>query len=242
MPADHNLKTKSQLSLLREKRFGPFFLTQFFGAFNDNVFKNALIILIAYQSIYSGSGESNNIINFAAILFILPFFLFSATAGQIADRFEKASLIKKIKIGEICIMLFAAVGFYLNNIPLLLLALFFMGSQSSFFGPIKYSIIPEHLRNDELIGGNALVESGTFMAILLGTIFGGILAGISSKTGAVVSCAVISLAVLGYLSSLGIPRTTSANPLLKIRWNPISETFRNVISLRENKVVFQFPY
>jgi len=238
LPADHNLKTKNQLSLLREKRFGPFFLTQFFGAFNDNVFKNALIILIAYQSIYSGSGESNNIINFAAILFILPFFLFSATAGQIADRFEKASLIKKIKIGEICIMLFAAIGFYLNSIPLLLLALFFMGSQSSFFGPIKYSIIPEHLRNDELIGGNALVESGTFMAILLGTIFGGILAGISSETGAIVSCAVISLAVLGYLSSLGIPRTTTVNSLLKIRWNPISETYRNVISLRENKVVF----
>ena len=135
-------------------------------------------------------------------------------------------------------MLFAAIGFYLNNIALLLLALFLMGSQSSFFGPIKYSIIPEHLKNDELIGGNALVETGTFLAILLGTIIGSVLAEITSKTGALVSCTVVSLAVLGYLSSLGIPLTSTANPLLKIRWNPVSETFRNLHSLRENKVVF----
>lgn len=231
-------KSKSQLHLLKKKRFGPFFLTQFFGAFNDNVFKNALIILIAFQSSYSGSDDSNNLINLAAILFILPFFLFSATAGQIADRFEKAKLIRKIKLGEIGIMLFAAVGFYFNNIPLLLLALFLMGSQSSFFGPIKYSIIPEHLKKEELIGGNALVESGTFMAILLGTMSGGVLIGVSSDSRTLISYTVIVLAGLGYISSLKIPSTSAVDPRLKIRWNPFIETFRNLNSLRENRTVF----
>ncbi|MCY4641570.1 MAG: MFS transporter [Gammaproteobacteria bacterium] len=238
MSTDNKLNSKNQLQLLKEKRFGPFFLTQFFGAFNDNVFKNALIILVAFQSSYSGSEASNNIINLAAILFILPFFLFSATAGQIADRFEKAALIRKIKLGEIGIMLFAAIGFYLNNIPFLLLVLFLMGSQSSFFGPIKYSIIPEHLKKEELIGGNALVESGTFMAILLGTIFGGFLVGISSDSRILVSCTVIALASLGYISSLNIPLSSAVDPMIKIRWNPFTETFRNIKLLRENRTVF----
>ncbi len=237
MPANRNPKPPNQLHLLKKKRFGPFFLTQFFGAFNDNVFKNALIILIAFQSSYAGSDASNNIINLAAILFILPFFLFSATAGQIADRFEKARLIRKIKLGEIGIMLFAAVGFYFDNIPLLLLALFLMGTQSSFFGPIKYSIIPQHLKKEELIGGNALVESGTFMAILLGTMAGGVLVGISSDSSMLVSYTVITLAGLGYVSSLKIPLTPAVDPLLKIRWNPFIETFRNLHSLRENRTV-----
>ena len=230
--------SKGQLHLLKEKRFGPFFLTQFFGAFNDNVFKNALIILIAFQSSYSGSSNSNYIINLAALLFILPFFLFSATAGQIADCFVKADLIRKIKLCEIGIMLFAAAGFYLNNIPLLLLSLFLMGTQSSFFGPIKYSIIPEHLEQKELIGGNALVESGTFMAVLLGTMLGGVLMGITSDSRVLVSYTVIVLAGLGYLSSLRIPSTPAVAPLLKIRWNPFVETFRNLISLRQHRPVF----
>ncbi|MCY4420912.1 MAG: MFS transporter [Gammaproteobacteria bacterium] len=227
-----------QLHLLGERRFGPFFLTQFFGAFNDNVFKNALIILIAFQSSYSGSSYSNYIINLAALLFILPFFLFSATAGQIADSFAKADLIRKIKLGEIAIMLFAAVGFYLNSIPLLLVALFFMGTQSSFFGPIKYSIIPEHLAQKELIGGNALVESGTFMAILLGTMLGGILVSITSDSRTLVSYTVITLAGLGYLSALRIPSTPPVAPLLKIRWNPVVETYRNLSALRKHGAVF----
>ena len=134
-------------------------------------------------------------------------------------------------------MLFASIGFYLNNIFLLLLALFLMGSQSSFFGPIKYSIIPEHLRQEELIGGNALVESGTFMAILLGTIFGGILVGISPDSRTLIACTVIVLAALGYVSSLNIPSTFAVDPSTKIRWNPITETFRNLSALRENRTV-----
>ena len=152
MSDQNHSNSQNQFQLLRKKRFGPFFLTQFFGAFNDNVFKNALFILIAFQSDYSGSSNSNTIINLAAILFILPFFLFSATAGQIADRFEKSRLIRRIKLAEIGIMLLAAVGFYFKNIPLLLIALFLMGSQSSLFGPIKYSIIPQHLKKEETCG------------------------------------------------------------------------------------------
>lgn len=232
--------SSSQLQLLKQKRFGPFFLTQFFGAFNDNVFKNSLIILIAFQSSFSGSDISNYIINLAALLFILPFFLFSATAGQIADRFGKAGLIRKIKLGEIVIMLLAGAGFYLDSIPLLLLCLFLMGTQSSFFGPIKYSIIPEHLKQKELIGGNALVESGTFMAILLGTMLGGFLVGVATDARALVSVTVIALAGLGYLSSLQIPPTAAAVPSLKVRWNPAVETVRNVVALRKHGAVFFF--
>ena len=233
---DHN--SDNQFQLLGKRRFGPFFLTQFFGAFNDNVFKNALFILIAFQSIYSGSSSSNYIINLASILFILPFFLFSAIAGQIADRLEKSGLIRRIKLAEIGIMVSAAIGFYFENIPLLLFTLFLMGTQSSLFGPIKYSIIPQHLKKEELIGGNALVESGTFVAILLGTMLGGILIGISSGSKMLVSCTVLMLAILGYASSLRIPTTPAADPKLKVQWNPLVETLRNLNSLRENKTVF----
>lgn len=232
--------SSSQLQLLKQKRFAPFFLTQFFGAFNDNVFKNSLIILIAFQSSFSGSDISNYIINLAALLFILPFFLFSATAGQIADRFGKAGLIRRIKLGEIAIMLLAGAGFYLDSIPLLLLCLFLMGTQSSFFGPIKYSIIPEHLKQKELIGGNALVESGTFMAILLGTMLGGFLVGVATDARALVSVTVVALAGLGYLSSLQIPSTAAAVPSLRVRWNPAVETVRNVAALRKHGAVFFF--
>lgn len=238
MSSPSNSNSQNQFQLLRKKRFGPFFLTQFFGAFNDNVFKNALFILIAFQSIYSGSADSNNIINLAAILFILPFFLFSATAGQIADRFEKSSLIRRIKLAEIGIMLLATVGFYFKNIPLLLIALFLMGSQSSLFGPIKYSIIPQHLKKEEIVGGNALVESGTFIAILLGTMLGGILIGISTNTKMLVPYILLTLSGLGYISSLKIPIAPAVDPLLKIQWNPLIETLHNLSTLRENRTVF----
>ncbi len=230
--------SQSQFHLLRENRFRPFFLTQFFGAFNDNVFKNALFILIAFQSSYSGSTDSTNIINLGAILFITPFLLFSAVAGQIADRYEKSSLIRRIKLAEICIMLVATCGFYLQNIPLLLFALFLMGAQSSLFGPIKYSIIPQHLKKNELVGGNALVETATFGAILLGTIMGGILIGLSSGAKLLIPCAILTLAILGFLSSIKIPLAPAVDPNLKLKWNALSETFNNLGSLRENRTVF----
>ena len=228
----------NQFHLLKEKRFRPFFLTQFFGAFNDNVFKNALFISIAFQSAYSGTSESNNIINLGAILFIIPYLLFSSTAGQIADRYEKSMLIRRIKLVEICIMVLATVGFYFQNIPLLLFALFLMGTQSSLFGPIKYSIIPQHLKKEELVGGNALVETGTFGAILLGTMLGGVLVGLTSGTKLFVPCTIISLAVLGYLNSLKIPKAPAVDPDLKIKWNAFSETVNNLKVLRENHTVF----
>lgn len=233
-----NSNSKNQFQLLKKGRFGPFFLTQFFGAFNDNVFKNTLLILIAFYSSYTNSNDSNSLINFAAILFILPFFLFSATAGQIADRFEKSQLIRKIKLVEIAIMLVAAIGFYFKNIPLLLFTLFLMGTQSSFFGPIKYSIIPQHLKKEELIGGNALVEFGTFIAILLGTMLGGILIHLSSGNIMLVPLTIITLSVLGYLCSLKIPNAPATDPELKINWNPFVETFKNISILHENKTIF----
>jgi len=229
---------KNQFQLLKKSYFRPFFLTQFFGAFNDNVFKNALFILIAFQSSYTGSSDSNSLINLAAILFIIPFFLFSATAGQIADRYEKSQLIRRIKLTEIIIMLVASVGFYQKNIPLLLFTLFLMGTQSSIFGPIKYSIIPQHLKKEELIGGNALVEFGTFIAILLGTMLGGILIGLSNNKILLVPYTIITLSILGYLSSLKIPNAPATDPELKINWNPFIETFKNLTILRENKTVF----
>ncbi len=228
----------SQFQLLKENRFRPFFLTQFFGAFNDNVFKNALFILIAFQSSYAGSTDSTNIINLAAILFIAPFLLFSAIAGQIADRYEKSSLIRRIKLAEICIMLVAAFGFYFQIIPLLLFALFSMGMQSSLFGPIKYSIIPQHLKKDELVGGNALVETATFGAILLGTMLGGILIGLSAGAKLLIPFAMLTLAMLGFLSSIKIPLAPAVDPNLKLKWNTLSETFNNLVALRENRTVF----
>jgi len=228
----------NQFHLLSEKRFRPFFLTQFFGAFNDNVFKNAFIISVAFQSTYSGSNETNNIINIAAILFILPYLLFSSTTGQIADRFEKASLIRKIKLMEIAIMMLATIGFYFQNIPLLLFTLFLMGAQSSLFGPIKYSIIPQHLSKSELVGGNALVETGTFGAILLGTMLGGILVSLSNGSTILVPITLLTIATLGYINSLQIPPAPAMDPTLEIKLNPLSETIKNLKTLKENKTVF----
>ncbi len=238
MSARDAQRSDHQFQLLGARRFVPFFITQFLGAFNDNVFKNSLFILIAFQSIYAGASSSHYIINLASILFILPFLLFSAIAGQIADRLEKSALIRRIKMAEICIMLFAAVGFYLESVPLLLAALFLMGSQSSLFGPIKYSIIPQHLGKNELVGGNALVESGTFIAILLGTMLGGLLIGSASGPKVLVPCTIVALAALGLASSTRIPVAPAVDPELKVRWNPLTETFRNLNSLRENKTIF----
>ena len=166
---NQNSESRSQFSLLKTVRFAPFFWTQFFGAFNDNLFKNSLLALLTFGVLQSGM-ELSKMNNLGALLFILPFFLFSALAGQLADKYEKSLLIRYIKGLEIIIMLLGAVCFlYLQTWGLMLL-LFLMGTQSTFFGPIKYSIIPQHLRAEELVGGNALVETGTFIAILIGTI------------------------------------------------------------------------
>lgn len=222
----------SQFGLLKEKRFLPFFLTQFFGAFNDNVFKNALVIMIAFKV----AGDSDMLVNLAAALFILPFFLFSAIAGQIADKYEKSSLIKKIKFVEIIIMTVAALGFYFNNIPLLLFVLFLMGFQSSLFGPVKYGYLPQHLHKDELVGGNGLIESSTFLSILIGTILGGLLIALDSIYPIAIS--ILCIATAGFISSQFIPKTPASSPEIKLSFNIFKATYKNIKFLPSNKVVF----
>ena len=228
----------NEFTLLHERRFLPFFVTQFLGAFNDNVFKNALIILIAFQAAANDPARSNLLINLSAALFVLPFFLFSATAGQLSDKYEKSRYIRWVKLLEIVIMLGAAVGFVTGNTPLLIGLLFLMGWQSTLFGPAKYSIMPQHLKPEELVGGNAWVEMGTNLAILLGTLLGGIL--IAQPDGHYwVAGAVVLLAVLGYLSSRAIPTAPPAAPDLKINWNPASETWNILKFTYQNFTVFQ---
>ena len=226
------MSEQSQFALLKQKRFLPFFLTQFFGAFNDNVFKNALVIMIVFKA----AGNSDMLVNLAAALFILPFFLFSAIAGQIADKFEKSRLIKIVKMVEIIIMVIAAIGFYINNIPLLLSVLFLMGFQSSLFGPVKYGYLPQHLHKDELVGGNGLVESSTFLSILLGTILGISLIELNSIYP--IAITVVCIAVVGFLSAQFIPKTPAASADIKLSFNIFKATYKNIKFLPSNKVVF----
>lgn len=228
-------RSHSQFGLLRERRFLPFFLTQLLGAFNDNVYKNALVLVITFQAASLSTWSSATLVNVCAALFILPFFLFSATAGQIADKFEKSRLIRFVKVLEIAIMVVAAIGFAVNSLVLLLAALFLMGVHSTLFGPVKYAILPQHLREDELIGGNGLVEMGTFVAILLGTILAGLLVSASTT---MVSAMVIAVAVLGWLVSRAIPVAPAADPDLRINWNPLTETWRNIAFTRGHRTVF----
>ncbi len=226
---------KGLFSLLASRRFGPFFFTQFLGAFNDNVFRQALILLIASGAVTAVSVNTLN--NVALALFILPFFLFSALAGQVADKYDKASLVRKIKFVEVCIMSAAAVGFFFDAVYFLLGVLFCMGLQSTFFGPIKYSIIPQQLDDKELVSGNALVEMGTFLAILLGSI-SGVLLKMDGVGDGVVAITVVGLALLGYLAARGIPSAPAADHGLKINWNLWKETWHIVGYAREVKSVW----
>jgi 1-acyl-sn-glycerol-3-phosphate acyltransferase len=227
----------SQFKLMQERRFLPFFLTQFLGAFNDNFYKNALVVLVTFQAARLTELSAGILVNIAAGLFILPFFLFSATAGQFADKFEKSRLIRFTKLLEIVIMVIATVAFALSSVKLMLVTLFLMGTQSAIFGPVKYAILPQVLDESELVGGNALVESGTFVAILLGTIVGGLL--ILAPSGSVwVSLGVVVVAILGYLSSRRIPAAAAADPGMKIDWNPVSQTWAMVGFARANRTVF----
>lgn len=227
----------SQLALLRGRRFAPFFWTQFLGALNDNLFKNALVILLAFGAM-TAVMSTDTLINLAGGIFILPFFLFSATSGQLAARFEKTRIIRGVKLLEIGIMCAGAVGFHLRSVTILLGALFMMGVHSTLFGPVKYSILPQQLRETELIGGNALVELGTFLAILLGTILGGVLVALPGTGPTVVSAAVIGIAVAGWLVSRAIPPAPAEDPTLQIRWSPIRQTWRMIGFARETRSVF----
>jgi 1-acyl-sn-glycerol-3-phosphate acyltransferase len=228
----------SQFQLLRERRFAPFFWTQFLGAGNDNVYKNALVIFVAFQAATLTTLSSNDLVNIAAAVFIAPFVLFSATAGQVADKFEKSRLIRFIKLFEIAIMIVGAVGFYRRDLFLLFLGLGLMGVHSTIFGPVKYAILPQHLRSHELIGGNGLVEMGTFVAILLGEIVGGVVIAIKPEGPMLAGATAIAIAVAGYLVSRGIPTTPAVAPELRINWNPFTETGRNLRFAYGNRVVW----
>ena len=226
-----------QFGLLKQKRFGPFFVTQFLGAFNDNLFKNALIVLLTFQTAQWTALQPELLANLAAGIFILPFFLFSATAGQLADKYDKARLARLVKLLEIAIMLIAGAGFWLHSLALLLSSLFLLGLHSTLFGPVKYAILPQHLREDELVGGNALIEAGTFVAILLGTLAGGLLAG--GERGTLwITGAGLATAAAGYMASRGIPAAPAPEPGLRINPNPITETWHNIGFARENRTVF----
>ncbi len=227
----------NQYHLLLTRRFLPLFVTQFLNAFNDNVFKTALVILITYK-ISAGSEAHNQMLaTFAYGLFITPFFLFSATAGQIADKFEKSKLIRMIKFADILFMILGAYALIYSSIPLLMTTLFLMGSQSSFFGPLKYAILPYHLQNEELIGGNAFIEAGTFISILMGTILSGFV--VLLPYGAhITAFIVLGVAITGWLSSLFVPPTSRAHPQLIINKNFILETWNIVKFAGTHREIF----
>ncbi|MDP1765818.1 MAG: MFS transporter [Methylotenera sp.] len=227
----------NQFQLMTEKRFRPFFFTQFLGAFNDNVFKTALITLVAFHAASLSTMDGANLATVLPGLFILPFFLFSATAGQLADKFEKSQVIRIVKVFEIWIMVFASIGFFLHNIWLLAAALFMMGMQSAIFGPVKYSYLPQHLKESELIGGNGMIEMGTFVAILLGQILGAWLA-TTAQHELFTSITIILIGFLGYFSSRGIQKSPTAAPNLNINWNPVTETYRSIRFIWQHQTIW----
>jgi acyl-[acyl-carrier-protein]-phospholipid O-acyltransferase/long-chain-fatty-acid--[acyl-carrier-protein] ligase len=225
------------LAIMKSRRFLPLFITQFMGALNDNIFKNALIILVTFRLAGESGIDGQLWATIAAGIFILPFFLFSATAGRFADKFEKSRLIVIIKVAEIAIMALAAFGFDQQNMAVLMTVLFLMGTHSTFFGPLKYSILPVHLRTNELLGGNALIEAGTFLAILIGTIAGGVF--ILTGAGiAIVSAMVLTVAVLGLLASLSIPKAPAEAPDLKLGWNIVRHTWDMTRYAAEQRDIF----
>lgn len=232
------METKGQFQLLSSRRFLPLFLTQFFGALNDNLFKNALLVIIVSASFVSaGTKDTNTLVNLAAGLFVLPFLLFSAISGQLIDKYEKSKIIRGVKIFEILIMVIGFIALWLQLLWLLFVVLFFMGVQSTFFGPAKYAIIPQHLHPEELVAGNAQVSMGTFVAILLGTIAGSLMGGADNAVW-LVGTAVVLVASIGWLSSRKIPLAESKITDLKIDWNILRISWKLVQLSREKKSVF----
>ena len=232
------MSDSSQFRLLGQRRFAPFFATQFFGALNDNIFRNGLVILVTFQGALVAGMNPGMLANVAGALFILPFFLFSATAGQLADKYEKSMLMRRIKMLEIALMSIAATAFYTQSFTLLLVVLFLMGCQSTLFGPVKYAYLPQQLATEELVGGNALVESGTYVAIILGLIAGGLLVDGSADHQTLIGVTLIAVAGLGFLTSRQVPTTPAVDPTLSVELNPWKETWRIVGFARKEKSVF----
>ncbi len=227
-----------QLVLLAQRRFAPFFWTQFLGAANDNVFKFSFTLLVTYRGPAYTSLSTSTAINLIAAVFILPFLLLSATSGQLSDRMDKARLMRAVKWLELVIMLLGAWGFASKSFPTLLVCTLLLGTHSTLFGPAKYAYLPQHLGPPEIVAGNGLVEMGTFVAILLGTLVGGALID-SGEQGHLYSAATcIALACAGLLASRRIPPTPPPDPDLAMDWNPLRVTWRSVQIARESRAVF----
>jgi 1-acyl-sn-glycerol-3-phosphate acyltransferase len=236
----------SQFRLLGTRRFLPFFLTQFLGAFNDNLFRNAVVVSITFGATVA-AGEAGVLSNVAQGLFILPFFLFSSLSGQLADKYEKSRLIRQTRLAEVALMCCGAVALYIGNIPALLAVIFLLGMLATIFGPLKYSLMPQHLRQSELVGGNALVDAGTFLAILIGTIAGGLLAptsnaeaaaGTGSDAHVAAGLTMIAVAVVMYLCARAIPPAPATDPTLKVNFNPITSTFDVIRFAAKTRAIF----
>ncbi len=235
---DKSMSASSQFSLLTERRFLPFFLAQALTAFNDNVFKQGFVALVVFVGAIEVGISDANFSLLAGALFILPFFLFSALGGQLADKYDKARLARWVKLLEVVLMVFACAGFLLKSAPILLIVLFLLGLQSTLFGPLKYGILPQVLDGEELTGGNGLVESATMVAILLGTLLGTWLVGLPSSGLLLISATGLAVAIVGWLASLWMPALKPVDPALTINLNPLTETWRSLKFLAGHRTVF----
>jgi 1-acyl-sn-glycerol-3-phosphate acyltransferase len=229
------MRQANQFRLMGERRFLPFFCAQACGAFNDNLFKNVLIILVTYQATRWSDIRPELLTNIAAAVFIAPFVIFSGLAGQLGERFDKTRILKTVKALEVLIMAAAGIGFLQHRVALLLFALFMMGVHSTFFAPAKYGLLPQVLNAEELVGGNALLETGTFLAILMGTLCAGLLAGNSNTSW--IAAALLLVALFGFASSLGIPKSQAVAPGQRLDWNPWTSTLDNLRAARESRAV-----
>ena len=232
------MSQSNQFSLLGQRRFAPFFWTQFFGAFNDNVFRTALITALIYDAASWTDISSGTLTNLIPGLFILPFVFVSATSGQLADKFDKARVARAVKVLEIVIMLIAGVGWLRHNLWLLIAAVVGMGIHSTIFGPVKYAYLPQHLKNDELVGGNAVIEAGTFVGIVIGEVLGAVMVEQAGWGVELVAGATLAFAVIGWGASQFIPISPAADANLKINWNLFTETWRNLRFSSKNRPVF----
>jgi 1-acyl-sn-glycerol-3-phosphate acyltransferase len=226
----------NQFRLLTERRFLPFFGAQALGAFNDNVYRNLLVILITYHAASATTLAPEILTNLAGGIFILPYLLFSGVSGQLADRFDKSRIIQAVKAAEILIVILAGVGLASLDLPILFSALFLLGVHSTFFAPAKYGLLPQILSPTELVGGNALLEMGTFLAILLGTLAGGVLA--AGGNTAIIVITLLAIAGAGFFMSLAMPRAPAADTRLRIDWNPWRSTLSSIKAARESRTVF----
>jgi len=228
----------NQFELLRQRRFAPLFWTQFLGAANDNLFKFSFTLFATYHAAQWGAGDGATAGFIIGAIFIVPFLLFSATSGQLADKFERSGLMRFVKDLEIVVMVIAAVGFSTHSATLLYVCVFLMGLHSTLFGPVKYAYLPQHLKDTELTGGNGLVEMGTFVAILLGTMGGGLLVKSGDDGPLWLAGGCVVVAVLGRITAHFIPVSPAPDPSLKINWNPFSETWVNLKLAARDRAVF----